>query len=205
MRGNDHRWLTHQTTLPLGRETTKKERTRTEGDTKAPSASIASRACRKAGAQGKHTWNVVTTPGSVRGEKKRLEQEQVNRPKEWTHLQDSASIVRYRKCGGRATPQAERRTTRWEVPVPFQHPRSDYNPKGKGKRKNGSQTPEPPLQLATRLEGDEAEEHTEQGERPKGARLHRIRSRRHCPHPRSRSFHEKNKAGEGCDEQERQR
>ena len=52
--------------------------------------------CRKAGAQGKHTRNVVMTPGSVRGEEKSLKQEQVNRPEERTRLQDSASTARYR-------------------------------------------------------------------------------------------------------------
>ena len=47
-----------------------KASTRTEGDSKAPSASIATSTCRKAGARGKHTGNVITTPGSVRGEEK---------------------------------------------------------------------------------------------------------------------------------------
>ena len=39
--------------------------TRTEGDSKAPSASIATSTCRKAGARSKHTGNVKTTPGSI--------------------------------------------------------------------------------------------------------------------------------------------
>ena len=69
VRGNDHRLPTHQTTLPLGRDDWK-ARIRTEGDSKAPSASIASSTCRNAGVRGKQTWNVVTTPGSVRGEEK---------------------------------------------------------------------------------------------------------------------------------------
>ena len=57
-------------------------------------------------------------------------------------------------------PKAERGTTQWEVPfqLPFHHPRSDEDPKGKGKTKNGRQALEPLLQLATRVEGDEAED-----------------------------------------------
>ena len=70
MRGNDHRTPTHQTTSPLGRDD-RKARTRTEGDSKAPSASIASSTCRKAGAQGKHTRNVVNDTG----ERKRRREE----------------------------------------------------------------------------------------------------------------------------------
>ena len=73
-----------------------KARTRTEGDSKAPSASIASSTCRKAGARGKHTRNVITTSGSVRGEEKCLEQAPVNRPEERMSPQYSASIARYR-------------------------------------------------------------------------------------------------------------
>ena len=41
-----------------------KASTRTEGDSKVPSASIATSTSRKAGARGKHTGNVITTPGS---------------------------------------------------------------------------------------------------------------------------------------------
>ena len=82
-----------------------KARTRIEGNSKAPFTNIASSTCRKAGARGKHTRNVVTTPGSVRGEEKSLEQVQGNRPEEWTSLQDSASNARYCYCGGRATPK----------------------------------------------------------------------------------------------------
>ena len=73
-----------------------KARTRTEGDSKAPSASIATSTCRKAGARAKHTREVVTTPGSVRGEEKSLEQAPVNRPEEQMGPQDTASLARYR-------------------------------------------------------------------------------------------------------------
>ena len=82
-----------------------KARTRIEGESKEPSASIASSTCRKAGAQGKHTRNVTTTSGSVRGEEKSLEQVQGNRPEERISLQDSASNARHRYCRGRATPK----------------------------------------------------------------------------------------------------
>ena len=80
-----------------------KARTRIEGDSKAPSASIASSTCRKAGARGKHTRNVVTTLGSVRGEEKSLDRDKKTGPKNGTSLQDSASNARHRYCGGRAT------------------------------------------------------------------------------------------------------
>ena len=53
----------------------------TEGDSKAPSASMAASICRKAGARGKHTRNIVTTPGNARGEEKSLEQDQSTVPK----------------------------------------------------------------------------------------------------------------------------
>ena len=85
-----------------------KASTRTEGDSKEPSASIAIRTCRKAGAQDKHTGNVKTTPGSVRGEEERLEQAPGNRPEERMGPQGSASRVRHRQSGGRETPKAER-------------------------------------------------------------------------------------------------
>ena len=88
-----------------------KARTRTEGDSKAPSASIATSTCRKAGARGKHTRDDVTTPGSVRGEEKRREQAPGNRPEERMGPQDTASLARYRHCGGRATPKLKKETT----------------------------------------------------------------------------------------------
>ena len=71
-----------------------KAKTRAEGESKAPSSSIATSTCRKAGARGKHTQNVVTTPGSVRGEEKSLEQAPVNRPEERMSPQDTASNAR---------------------------------------------------------------------------------------------------------------
>ena len=103
-RENDHQPLTRQTSLPHGRETNGKPGPWIEGDSKAPSASIASSTCRKAGARGKHTRNVVTTPGSVRGEEKSMEQAQGNRPEERTSLQDTANAC-HRYCRGRATPK----------------------------------------------------------------------------------------------------
>ena len=69
-----------------------KASTRTEGNSKVPSASIATSTCRKAGARGKHTGNVITTPGSVRGEEERREQAPDNRPEERMGPQDSASL-----------------------------------------------------------------------------------------------------------------
>ena len=83
-----------------------KASTRTEGDSKVPSASIATRTCRKARARGKHTWNDITTPGSVRGEEERLEQAPGKRPEERMGPQDSAPRVCHRQSGGRATPKS---------------------------------------------------------------------------------------------------
>ena len=94
-----------------------KASTRTEGDSKAPSASTATSTCCKAGARSKHTRNVVTTPGSIRGEEKCLEQATGNRPKEWMGPQDTASLARHRQGGGRATPKLKEETTRWEDPL----------------------------------------------------------------------------------------
>ena len=85
-----------------------KASTGTEGDSKAPSESIATSTCRKAGARGKHTGNVVTTPGSLRGEEKSREQAPGNRSEERMGQQDTASLARHRQSGGRATPKAER-------------------------------------------------------------------------------------------------
>ena len=137
-----------------------KARTRIEGDSKAPSASIASSTCRKAGARGKHTRNVVTTPGSVRGEEKSLEQVPGNRPEERKSQQDSATNARYRYGGGRATPKLKE-----EQPNGKSHSSSPFidlgvtkTPKEKDKGKTGRQAPKPPLQLATRVEGDEAKD-----------------------------------------------
>ena len=137
-----------------------KARTRIEGDSKAPSASIASSTCRKAGARGNHTRNVETTTGSVRGEEKSPEQVEGNRPEEWTSLLDSASNARHRYCRGRATPKLkeEQHDGKSHSSSPSIDLRVTKTPKEKEKGKSGRQVPEPPLQLATRVEGDEAED-----------------------------------------------
>ena len=62
-----------------------------EGDSKEPSASMATRTCRKAGARDKHTGDVRTTPRSVRGEEERVEQAPGKRPEERMGLLDSAT------------------------------------------------------------------------------------------------------------------
>ena len=59
--------------------------------------------------------NVVTTPGSIRGEEKSLEQAPGNRPEERMGPQDTASHAR--QSGGRATPKLKEETTRWEDPL----------------------------------------------------------------------------------------
>ena len=119
-----------------------KVRTMTEGDSKAPSASIAASTCCKAGARGKHTQNVVTTPGSVRGEEK--SRTGTNQPSRRTDeharlcLHCPLPLVRRQ-----VNPKAERGTTRWEGPfqLPFQHPQSATTPKEKEKGKMGGKLP----------------------------------------------------------------
>ena len=59
---------------------------------------------------------------------------------------------------------------------------------GKGRGKNGRQAPEPPLQLATRVEGDEAENGDRAGRTTQRSSPLGIQSRRHRQHPRRRSF-----------------
>ena len=54
-RGNDHQALTHQNYPPTRKRDEWKVSTRTEGDSKAPSASTATSTSRKAGARGKQT------------------------------------------------------------------------------------------------------------------------------------------------------
>ena len=78
-----------------------KASTRTEGDSTEPSASMATRTCRKAGARDKHTGDVETTPCSARGEEERFEQAPGKRPEERMGLLDSAIQSRHRQSGGR--------------------------------------------------------------------------------------------------------
>ena len=120
-----------------------KARTRTEGDSKAPSASIATSTCRKAGARGKHTRTVVTTPGSLRGEEKSLEQAPVNRPEERMSPQDTASLAHHRQSGGRATPKLKEEQPDGKIPSSSLsiNPGVTKTPKEKEKGKNGRQAP----------------------------------------------------------------
>ena len=80
----------------------------------------------------------------------------------------------------------KRGTTRQEVrfQLPIHWPRSDEDSKGKGKGKNGRQAPEAPLQLATRAEGDEAEDGYRAWRTTQRSSPLRIRSLRHRQHPR---------------------
>ena len=184
-RGNDHQPLTHQTTLPQGRETNGKPGLWIEGDSKAPSANIASSTCRKAGARGKHTRNVVTTPGNIIEEEKSLEQVQGNRPEERTSLQDPASNARHRYCGA-GQPQSWKRDNPMGSPIPAPHPlTSEWRrlQRERKREKNGRQAPEPPLQLATKGEGDEGEDGYRAGRTTQRCSPLRIRSRRHRQHP----------------------
>ena len=103
---------------PTRKRDERKASTRTEGDSKAPSASTATSTYRKAGARGKHTGNVITTLGSVRGEEKRLEPAPGNRSEERMGPQDTASLACHRQSGDRATPKLKEETTRWEETPP---------------------------------------------------------------------------------------
>ena len=119
-----------------------KASTRTEGDSTEPSASMATRTCRKAGARDKHTGDVETTPCSARGEEERFEQAPGKRPEERMGLLDSAIQSRHRQSGGRPPSRnCKRKTPRRGEPLqnPDQEPWSDNNSKGKGKGKNGRQ------------------------------------------------------------------
>ena len=181
-----------------------KARTRTEGDSKAPSTSIASSTCRTAGARGKHTRNIVTTPGSVRGEKKSLEQAPVNRPEERMSPQDSASIARYRYCRGRATPKLKEEQPDGKASSSSLStiPGVTKIPKEKGKWEASSLAAVPT---------------SHQGKRRRGRRW--IPSRENDPkvntcsesraedtvYTHEAEVFEENQAGEGCDEHERQR
>ena len=94
-----------------------KASTRTEGDSKVPSASIATRTCRKAGARGKHTGNVITTPGSVRGEEERHEQAPGNRPEERMGPQDATPLSATARAEAGQPQKLKEETTRWEEPL----------------------------------------------------------------------------------------
>ena len=110
-----------------------------------PSASMATRTCRKAGARDKHTGDVETTPCSARGEEDRSKQAPGKRPEERMGLLDSTIQIRHRQSGGR-TPsrKLQEETTRREEPLqnPDQEPWSDNDSKGKGKGKKWEASPQ---------------------------------------------------------------
>ena len=85
-----------------------KASTRIEGDSQEPSASMATRTCRKAGARDKQTGDVRTIPRTVRGEEERLEQALGKRPEERMGLSDSATQACHRQSGGRPTSKTAR-------------------------------------------------------------------------------------------------
>ena len=150
-----------------------KASTRIEGDSKEPSASMATRTCRKAGARDKHTRDVITTPRSVRGEEERLEQALGKRPEERKGPPDSAPQARHRQSGGRPTSKTARgnnpagRTSAAPRPITLERQRLQRKRQGR----NGRQAPKPPHQLPIREEGTKPE--TEQKERPK-ADVHSV-------------------------------
>ena len=123
--------------------------------------------------------------GERKREEKSLEQVQENRLEELTSLQDPASIARHRYWGGRASPklkegQPDRKSHSSSPPIDLGVTKT---PKEKEKGKNGRQAPEPLLQLATRGEGDEAEDGYRAGRMTQRCSPFKIRSRRDRQHP----------------------
>ena len=121
-----------------------KASTRTEGDSTEPSASKATRTCRKAGARDKHTGDVETTPCSARGEEDRSKQAPGKRPEERMGRLDSTIQTRDRQSGGRPpSRKLQEETTRRGEPLqkPDQEPWSDNDSKVKGKGKMGGKPP----------------------------------------------------------------
>ena len=144
---NDHQALTHQTTLPPGRETNGKP---------APGPRAIPRNLPQAWlhALAERPEPETSTPGTskrprVAQEGKRIEanRHQGKRPEERMGLLDSTIQTRHRQSGGR-TPsrKLQEETTRRGEPLqnPDQEPWSDNDSKGKGKGKNGRQAPKLP-------------------------------------------------------------
>ena len=94
-----------------------KASTRTEGDSKVPSASIATSTCRKAGARGKHTGNVKTTPGSVRGKRRDLNRHQVTVPKNRWARKTLPPLSATARAEAGQPQRLKEETTRWEEPL----------------------------------------------------------------------------------------
>ena len=143
-RGNDHRTPTHQTTSPLGRDDYK---ARTEGDSKAPSASIASSTCRKAGARRKHTWNLVNDT------RERKRGREVSEGNQVTVMKNGQARMTLHPMPATASAEAgQPLKLKEEQPEGKYHSSSFFSilgvtttPKEKEK---GSQAPEQPLHLA---------------------------------------------------------
>ena len=94
-----------------------KASTRTEGDSKVPSASIATSTCRKAGARGKHTGNVKTTPGSVRGKRRDLNRPQVTFPKNRWARKTLPPLSATARAEAGQPQRLKEETTRWDEPL----------------------------------------------------------------------------------------
>ena len=119
---------------------------------------------------------------------------------------NSASNARHHYFGGRATPKLkeEQHHEKSHSSSPSIDLGVTKTPKENEKGKNGRKTPEPPLQLATRVEGDEAGDGYQQGKQPKGDPRSESGAEDTVNTHEAEVF-EENKAGKGCDEQERQR
>ena len=131
-----------------------------------PSASMATRTCRKAGARDKHTGDAETTPCSARGEEERFEQAPGKRPEERTGLLDSGIQSRHRQSGGRPP---SRNCKRKPLQNPDQEPWSDNDSKGKGKGKKweaSSQAAALTTHKGSRQQGGNRGGRTPKGEHP---------------------------------------
>ena len=101
-----------------------------------PSASMATRTCRKAGARDKHTGDVETTPCSARGEE--------DRSKQAPGKTQPSKPATARAEAGHPQEKLQEETTRRGEPLqnPDQEPWSDNDSKGKGKGKKWEASPQ---------------------------------------------------------------
>ena len=135
--------MTHQNDPPTKKRDEWKASTGTEGDSKAPSASTATSTCRRAGARGKHAGNVVTTPGSVRGEEKSLEQAPGNRPEERMGPKTLPHLSATARAEAGQPQSRNRKQPDGKIPSSAlsKNPGVTKTPKGKEQEKSGGKLP----------------------------------------------------------------
>ena len=141
---NDHQALTHQTTLPPGRETNGKSAPGPRAIPRNLPQAWLHALAERPDARDKHTGDVETTPCSARGEEESFEQAPGKRPEERMGLLDSAIQSRHRQSGGRPPSRnCKRKPPGGEnlCRTPDQEPWSDNDSKGKGKGKMEGKLP----------------------------------------------------------------